>query len=292
MLANMNLFHPESRLARMNYAYESTEKDVLPRAVWGQMVYVGSPDQWMTPESKDEGSEDFDDELFSHLLAFLSEPEFTGDAYFPIQDCEMPPPSPSEATCEYSPHRPVFHLPTSEELSAHLDSVEELSKLRVLEADIDAEQKIRDAADSRRALPPYPPPRVFVPPTLSSTFAEINPSKLRFTSRPPSRAGSPFRMIPSLPVRFPSLFGSDGAAESEDADVSDGTLSDIDWSTDRDSSEQDPDVDFVTESDVENAVDGERTYTDGPEANIPTSEGDDADDEGDLFLDLSESDQD
>ncbi|KAJ7676666.1 hypothetical protein DFH06DRAFT_1317284 [Mycena polygramma] len=295
MLADINPYHPGSRLVKMNYTYkEVTDKDVLSEAVWGQMVYVGSPDQWMTPEWEDkepEGFDDFDEEPFSHLLAFLSEPEFTGDAYFPILDCEMSPPSPSQATCESSPHRPVFHLPTSEELAAHFESLEEISKLRALEADMDAEQKIRDAADGRRALPPSPPPRVFVPPlTPNKPVAEISPSKLRLTSRPPSRAGSPFRMIPSLPVRFPLLFGSDGDAESEDADVSDGTFSDIEWSTDRDSAEQEPDVDLEgIDPDVENAINEERTYTDGQEADITTSEGDDADDEG---VDLSESDQD
>ncbi|KAJ7895015.1 hypothetical protein B0H13DRAFT_2524996 [Mycena leptocephala] len=149
-------------------------------------------------------------------------------------------PSSLQPSSETSPRSPVFHVPTAEELITRLEEMDEMCKIRAPEADIDSRRKSRDAADGRIALPPSPPPRVFVPPNLSSPFASSSSSQAESgLSIPPTFPAGPrsltFPHHPALAARFPLFFGRDADLEVGDADVSEGTFSDIDSITDGDS---------------------------------------------------------
>ncbi|KAJ7718209.1 hypothetical protein DFH07DRAFT_973371 [Mycena maculata] len=111
----------------------------------------------------------------------------------------------------------VFHAPTPQEMAAYLELSREVQRMHALEATIDVEQRIRDAADGRLALPPSPPPPVFVAPapgcsTPTASSVGSTPTTSSSSSgphspcSPPPRSPTPFRYIPALPVRFPALF--------------------------------------------------------------------------------------
>ncbi|KAF7335677.1 hypothetical protein MVEN_02222800 [Mycena venus] len=243
--------------------------------LWGQMLYSGPPDIWMTPEPsaneiheiQDAPDEDGEPILGFRLPSFFFDPDFTGDADLPPPENKAPRslrgavkyrlhPHPSAAphmrmhafyaltpptwvrppqcpsSCDNSDPEPRTRPSTTPELSttrtspSDSESLEEIRKLCALEAEIDREQKIRDAADGRLALPPSPRPRVFVPPATT----DENPSSgSQAPSIPPSPAASdrsttPFRIIPPLPARFPSFFGRHASSDGRDADVTDRTF--------------------------------------------------------------------
>ncbi|KAJ6556268.1 hypothetical protein B0H19DRAFT_1262355 [Mycena capillaripes] len=344
--------------------------------VWGQMLYVGSLDQWMIQElDENKYKEEVDEESVFHILSFLLTPDFTGDPYFlltnhsadhhaalfapqavrafhaiasplerhpklqypnlwpetrtkssterhskasdgvappwpcnnsPDYNPQAPPsslhdyfpappwphyteprlhtlppsrvssplPSLLQPVSETSPQRPVFRVPTPQELEA----MKVMSELRALEVNIDIEQKIA-------AVPDSPHPRVFVPPTSDNTVPSDSPPA---SPLPPSRAPSPFRIIPSLPARFPLLFGPYADAEAEDADVSDGTFSDIESTTDVEDDEADEsDCSESNEpaSEEESAVvedgKGDEQNSDMVMSDTNEDDGEEADDEDD-----------
>lgn len=209
-------------------------------------------------------------------------------------------PSSLQPSSETSPRSPVFHVPTAEELITRLEEMDEMCKIRAPEADIDLTQKSRDAADGRIALPPSPPPRVFVPPNLSSPFASSSSSQAESASpspppSPPVRDRSPFRIIPPLAARFPLFFGRDADLEVGDADVSEGTFSDIDSITDGDSdagggynvgvNEEVPVVESadLSESQDDGEASGDPDDGDAIFSEPQQDDGEEADDEDEVF---------
>ncbi|KAK7055768.1 hypothetical protein R3P38DRAFT_2848928 [Favolaschia claudopus] len=110
-----------------------------------------------------------------------------------------PPPT---STRSVATHTPVFHPPTPEELAEHLEQSTNERRLRALIAEMSREQRIRDAAQGRVLLPPSPllMPLIMSPPETEDISVPASPE----------RANTPFRFIPSLPERFPSLFGLGG----------------------------------------------------------------------------------
>ncbi|KAJ7184321.1 hypothetical protein C8R46DRAFT_1063702 [Mycena filopes] len=210
---------------------------------WGQMVYPGSLTLWMDPEAKEAHRHlEYVEAPVFHLPEFLLACDSVDDAYFPDPEFDSPPllapqgeletapPWPSyvrpaqsrdtqstqhtwKTTVEV-PHRsPVFHVPTADEIAAHLDAVEELCRQSEL-----------------HLAPQRPLPRVFVPPPPPPKNSPLS-APARAASPACDRSSTPFRLIPSLPLRFPGLFGPNVDMEydaADDADVSDGTFSDID----------------------------------------------------------------
>ncbi|KAJ7029828.1 hypothetical protein C8F04DRAFT_1115578, partial [Mycena alexandri] len=193
-------------------------------------------------------------------------PTFEGRLDAPHRLHHTSPTRPS-STLEHSLRSPVLHVPTAEEIAAHLDAAEELCRQRGLET------QFQPALES-------PFPRVFVPPpppNNSPSSEPVHPS----SPAPRDRSHTPFRIIPSLPVRFPMLFGPDVEFEAEDADVSDGTFSDIDMLTDSEGDECSCDEDTLgTEAD------GEREDGDMEDCvDEWINDDEDADDEAEVFFD-------
>ncbi|KAJ7723083.1 hypothetical protein B0H16DRAFT_1788202 [Mycena metata] len=148
-----------------------------------------------------------------------------------------PPSSPIPITLPHTLRSPIFHVPTAEEIAAHLDAAEELCRQRALE-------------------PPFP--RVFVPPPPPNNSPASAPIHHPPSSPAPrDHSLTPFRIIPSLPVRFPMLFGADVEFEAEGMDASDGTFSDVNMLTDSEEdeyscAEDEAEVFFDAESELEN----------------------------------------
>ncbi|KAJ7444274.1 hypothetical protein B0H11DRAFT_2089780 [Mycena galericulata] len=226
-------------LTRLSSYYWGSRRQAYKEPIWAQMLYVGSPRQWMTPDrQQDERQDVLEKYHFSTptppnmLLEILSQsptpwPHYTAPFLPVLPPSRSSSSPPSQARVEISPQRAVFRHPTLEERTAHLKA---------------EEQRICDAADGCIALPGTPPLRVFIPQPIP------RPSTSTSTTRSPS----PFRMIPCLRVRFPQFFGSGAEAEAEvdsertfsgstdsdlderEAEVEDVNVNeatDVDWST-------------------------------------------------------------
>ncbi|KAJ6463109.1 hypothetical protein DFH09DRAFT_1382546 [Mycena vulgaris] len=164
-----------------------------------------------------------------------------------------PPASPSSSieysppVVEPSPRPPVFHAPTPQELTARLKIVRSFCNLRARQADLDPdlEETHRAAAEGGIALPPSPPPRVFVPPSSSDTTPSASEHS---SSISPSASdsmpgdGTPFRYIPPLVLRFPRYFRATVAG----ARLAGDAASQHTWTDSESTAVEAPDTDWVS----------------------------------------------
>ncbi|KAJ7464301.1 hypothetical protein B0H11DRAFT_2309490 [Mycena galericulata] len=105
------------------------------------------------------------------------------------------------------------HVPTPKDTAAYRELFsDELRKLRALEADIDAEQRIRDDASAAASRVVVPPASTQPSSGASSTPSSTSSDSLWLAAFNTLRADSPFRPIPSLPSRFPAWFPFPGMA--------------------------------------------------------------------------------
>lgn len=229
---------------------------VSPDQIWGQMVYGGAPERWMTPEpleGTDAEPRDSEEPIF-HRPAFLHDCDFAGDAYDAHESVSMTPrttlwldrtPRHNQKSAPTPPPTAYLLTPPWRQQDPWRESEHDEAHLH--------------------PLPPSPPPapkalpvgaaapRVFHPPSVADLSARLEAVRALYhkrasSPRPDSPSGdprsgacsrstTPFRFLPPLSVRFPRYFGCGAAEEGAQPPVAEDSDSESDAESACDGSE-------------------------------------------------------